>query len=68
MLKKLFWGKRIPRKVVFVTGIYTILYPLYDQTYACVMQNIFQREPVNLLARYGVDTVAVVTGATSTTG
>jgi hypothetical protein len=68
MLKKLIWGKRIPRKVVFVTGLFTILYPVYDCSYALVTHNIIKREPVNLKDRYGQDTVAVVAGATSSTG
>lgn len=68
MLRKLFWGKRIPRKVLFVTGLYTIFYPIYDMSYASVTQNLIQREPVNLQSRYGANTVAVVAGATSSTG
>jgi hypothetical protein len=68
MIKKLFWGKRLPRKVVFVTGLYTILYPVYDCSYAAITQNLIQREPVNLQTRYGAGTTAVVAGGTSSTG
>lgn len=68
MFRYLIWGKRIPRKIVFVTGLYTILYPVYDCTYSLLAQKLTQREPFDLQNRYGANTLAVVAGATSDTG
>ena len=60
------WGKRIPRKVVFTVGLYTLLYPFYDMGEAAVRHNV--QEPVDLRTTYGVGSVAVITGVNNSTG
>ena len=65
-VSSLFWGKKLPRKIVFGVGFYTIGYTFYDQFNATVMHNMI-REPVNM-DKYGKGSYAVVTGACSTTG
>ena len=67
MLRKLLWGKRLPRKIVYFTGLYQIGMFFYDWGYPAVRQN-YMTEPIDTQARYGQRTVAVVTGATTDLG
>lgn len=61
-----FWGRHRPRKLVFLVGLYTIGYGIYDMSYAAVTQNY--REGVYLRSRYGPGTYVVITGATNPLG
>lgn len=67
-MMKLFWGKRLPRKIVFVTGLYTLTNGLVDSLWSPFTQNVLQRDAYDLKFRYGAGTHAVVTGATSDLG
>lgn len=66
MWKKLFWGKKLPRRTVFAVGLYTIGHGIYDLTNAAVRHN--SMDELNHKQRYGDGTVAVITGAASSTG
>jgi hypothetical protein len=66
MVSKLFWGKQIPRKVVFGVGLYTIGNPIFDYFYSPIKHNI--SAPEFSIEKYGAGTHAVITGATSATG
>jgi len=66
MWKRVFWGKRLPRKFVFATGLYTVGHHISDKSYAAVTHN--NRDEVDHSKRYESGSVAVVTGATSSTG
>ena len=63
MIKKIFWGKKTPRRFVFAIGLFTIGNGIYDVTKASVLHNV--RDPLPIAQRYGHNTTAVVTGATS---
>jgi hypothetical protein len=65
-LRWLLWGKRLPRKVVFAVGLYTMFYPLYDILDAPIRHQF--QEPSDLASVYGKGSVAVITGATNPTG
>ena len=65
-LKWMLWGKRIPRKIVFTVGLYTLFYPFYDMGEAAIRHNV--QEPVDLRTTYGVGSIAVITGANNSTG
>lgn len=60
------WGRKRPRKIIFLIGMYTIGYGLYDMFYAGVVHHM--RDKVNLRQRYGAGTWAVVSGATNDVG
>ena len=60
------WGRKRPRKLIFLVGLYTVGAGLYDMAYPAVTQNF--REPVSLKQRYGVGTWAVISGATNELG
>ena len=66
MWKKIFWGKKTPRRFVYCVGLYTIGSSIYDVTKASFTQNA--REPLPIGVRYGHNTAAVITGASSSTG
>ena len=68
MIKKIFWGKRTPRKLVFATGLYTLTNGLVDMMWAPITHNLLERRPANLQTTYGANSYAVVTGATSDSG
>ena len=65
MWRKIFWGKKLPRRFVFGVGLYTIGYNIYDVLDAPVRHNM---EETNNMKRYGQGTYAVVTGASNPTG
>ena len=65
MLRKIFWGKKTPRRFVFGLGLYTIGYNIYDVVDASVRHNM---DDTNNMPRYGRGTFAVVTGASNPTG
>ena len=60
------WGRKLPRKLMFTVGLYSIGYGIYDQSWAAIMQN--QREKLDLKQRYGDDSWVVISGATNPLG
>ena len=59
---------KTPRAIVFTTGLFTIGSFFNDLSYSYLAHNHSDMKPVNLQARYGGETYAVVSGATSATG
>ena len=57
---------RLPKRIIWYTGAYTIGYTLYDMTYPYFMHN--SRDMLDFKKRYGNNTVAVISGATDPLG
>jgi hypothetical protein len=54
------------RTVIYLTGLYTVGYGLYDMSYAAFVHNY--REKINLRERYGPETWAIISGASDPIG
>ena len=61
-----FGRRRLPRKLIYLVGMYTIGAELYDMGYASVVHN--SREELDFKERYGEGTWAVVSGASNNLG
>ena len=60
------WGRKRPRKLVFLVGLYTVGYQIYDHIYPAFTQNF--RDGKDLKTTYGNKTWVVVSGASNELG
>ncbi len=60
------WGRKRPRRLIFLVGLYTVGAGLYDMVYPAITQN--NRDKHNLRERYGINTWVVISGATNQLG
>ena len=67
-LKSPLYALKAPNMIIKTTGLFTVGAFLYDQGHAYYFHNYSGVNPVNLQARYGSESYAVITGATSSTG